>query len=264
MSMSSVPMSQGSVHVESRDGVGWIIFERPPLNVLNASMARAARTGIEQLDADESSRVIVLTSVGERAFAAGADVGEHRLEQVRALNDEIFALVETLMRPDGKPRIAAVKGICSGGGNEVAFACDFVVARSDAKFSQPEVKLGAVGNLGAFLMAQAISPGKALELALTGDWISAEEALSFGLITRILPQDNYESALARYLERFTDKSMAALRVGRRQFRNLMGMSIAEGLRVLPEYFMNESVKLEDYQEGVEAFMSKRKPVWRHR
>ncbi|MET0985563.1 MAG: enoyl-CoA hydratase/isomerase family protein [Steroidobacteraceae bacterium] len=257
-------MSEGSVQVERRAGVGWIIFDRPPLNVVNASMARAARKGIEQLDADDSSRVIVLTSVGDKAFAAGADVGEHRLDQVRELNDELFALVDTLMKPDGKPRIAAVKGICSGGGNEVAFACDFVVARSDTRFSQPEVKLGAVGNLGAYLMAQVIAPGKALELALTGDWLNAEEALSFGLITRILPQEDYENALNRYLERFTDKSIAALRVGRGQFRRLMGMSVAEGLRVLPDYFMDESIQLEDYQEGVEAFMAKRKPVWRHR
>jgi enoyl-CoA hydratase/carnithine racemase len=257
-------MPEGSVHVRAEVGVGWIMFDRPPLNVINASMARAARVGVERLDADDTVRVIVLTSAGEKAFAAGADVGEHRLDLVRELNDELFALAGTLMQPDGKPRIAAVKGICSGGGNEVAFACDFVVARADTRFSQPEIKLGAAGNLGAFLMAQVIAPGKALELALTGDWIGVEEALNFGLITRVLPQEGYESALGRYLERFTDKSMAALRVGRRQFRRLMSMSVEESMRVLPDYFMNESVLLEDYQEGVEAFLAKRKPVWRNR
>jgi enoyl-CoA hydratase/carnithine racemase len=255
---------EGTVRIEVAHGVGWIVLDRPPLNVINASMTRAIRAGVERLDADEACGIIVLTAAGDRAFAAGADVGEHRLELVRELNDELFATAHVLMRADGKPRIAAVKGICSGGANEVAFACDFVVARSDTRFALPEIRIGAVGGFGAFLMAQAMAPGKVLELALNGEWLSAEEARSFGLVTTVLPREGFDAALRAYLGRFTDKSWAALRLGRRHFRQLRQMSVADGMQALPGYLMDEAVRLEDYEEGVNAFLARRQPVWRHR
>jgi enoyl-CoA hydratase/carnithine racemase len=259
-----MPADAGVIDVESRHGVGWIVMSRPPLNVVTAGMAREMRAAVEQLDADTSSSVIVITAHGDRAFAAGADVEEHRLELIRDLNDELFALADTLRKADGKPRIAVVKGICSGGANEIAFACDIVVARSDTRFALPEINIGAVNNFGALLMAQIVSPSRVLELALTGDWISAEEAAAWGLVTRILPQDEFEVALERYLERFTSKSIAALRVGRKHFRSLMNMTCEQGLAALPDVLMGEAIQLEDYEEGVAAFLEKRKPVWRHR
>ena len=227
-------------------------------------MAKAICEAIETFDADSQSKIIVFTASGERAFAAGADVGEHTLENVRALNDQLFALVRCLMRPVGKPRIAAVKGICSGGANELAFACDFVVAREDTRFATPEIKIGAVGSLGALMMARFMSPGKALELALNGDWMSAADARSFGLVTQVLPIDGYETELRKYLARFTSKSMAAMWIGRKQFRQLVQPISDSVLTELSRSLMQETIALEDSQEGVAAFLEKRKPVWKDR
>lgn len=252
------------VQVESRDGIGWIRLDHPPLNIITIAMARQVRAAVETFDADRSGKIIVVTAVGDRAFAAGADVGEHTLEKVRELNDELFALARTLTRPDGKPRIAAVKGICCGGANEVAFACDFVIARDDTRFSLPEIKIGAVGSFGAFMMARFMSSGKALELALSGEWLTAAEAQGFGLVAQVLPRAGFEVALQHYLERFTDKSMAAMRVGRKHLRTVLQPPTDAALAQLSRYLMGESIELEDYHEGVEAFLQKRKPVWRDR
>ena len=257
-------MRTATVKVECRDAVGWIILDHPPLNVVTAAMAREMRLAVDRLDVDPACAIIVLTADGERAFAAGADVGEHTHDKVRELNDELFALAGALIRPDGKPRVAAVKGICSGGANEIAFACDFVVAREDTRFALPEIGIGAVGALGALMMARFMSPGKAMELGLGGEWMSAEEARTFGLVTQILPRDGFESALAAYLQRFTSRSSAAMRLGRRQLRTLLEPSLASMLTDLSGRLMDESIALEDYAEGVEAFLERRKPVWRHR
>jgi enoyl-CoA hydratase/carnithine racemase len=244
--------------------VGWITLDHPPLNVITTTMTRAMRRAVEEFDADGETRVIVLGAAGERAFAAGADVGEHTAELVRELNDELFALARCLVRPEGKPRIAAVKGICSGGANEVAFACDFVVARDDARFALPEIGIGAVGALGALMMARFTSNGKAMELGLGGDWMGAQEAREHGLVAQVLPSEGFDDALARYLRRFTTKSIAAMRLGRRQLRTLLEPSLDANLTVLSTSLMDESIALEDYQEGVSAFLETRKPVWRHR
>jgi enoyl-CoA hydratase/carnithine racemase len=167
-----MPADAGVIDVESRHGVGWIVMSRPPLNVVTAGMAREMRAAVEQLDADTSSSVIVITAHGDRAFAAGADVEEHRLELIRELNDELFALADTLRKADGKPRIAVVKGICSGGANEIAFACDIVVARSDTRFALPEINIGAVNNFGALLMSSGPSCAshEGIESCLESRW----------------------------------------------------------------------------------------------
>jgi enoyl-CoA hydratase/carnithine racemase len=244
--------------------VGWIVLDHPPLNVVTTSMARDIRLAVEHLDADPDCGIMVLTAAGERAFAAGADVGEHTHEKVRELNDELFALARALIRADGKPRIAAVKGICSGGADEIAFACDLVVAREDTRFALPEICIGAVGALGALMMARFVSPGKAMELALGGEWIGAEEASAFGLVTQVLPSDGFEAALERYLQRYAQKSSAAMRLGRRHLRRLLEPSLEAALTDLSDRLMDESIAIEDYAEGVAAFLEKRRPVWRHR
>jgi enoyl-CoA hydratase/carnithine racemase len=244
--------------------VGWIVLDHPPLNVVTTSMAREMRLAVDRLDAEPKAGIIVVAAAGDRAFAAGADVGEHTHEKVRELNDELFALASCLLRADGKPRIAAVKGICSGGANEIAFACDFVVAREDTRFALPEIGIGAVGALGALMMARFTSLGKAMELGLSGEWLGVEEARSCGLVTQVLPVEGFDTALENYLRRFTGKSSAAMRLGRRHLRALLEPSLESALTELSSRLMEESIALEDYAEGVAAFLQKRKPVWRNR
>jgi enoyl-CoA hydratase/carnithine racemase len=257
-------MEEGRIHVSSDEGVGWIVIDRPPLNVISIAMARALKQAVEKLDADDTSKIIVLTAKGDRAFGAGADIAEHKAELLVELSHAIYGLVETLRKPDGKPRIAAVKGVCTGGANEIASACDFVVASDTARFAQPEVKIGAVGTLGAVLMARIMSPAKVMELALSGGWLSAEEALNFGMVVGLLQHDDFDQALRTYLTRFTDKSLPALRIGRKHLRQAFELDTENALRLVELGQAKEATRIEDYDEGIDAFFARRPPQWRNR
>lgn len=252
------------VMVEVRDGIGWIVMNRPPLNVVNAEMCRLMGKAVEQFDADDVTKAIVVTAAGEKAFGAGADVGEHTPAKIAELAHDMFALFEILRRPDGKPRIAVVKGICSGGGNEVAQACDFVIAREDARFSQPEIAIGALGIVGCTMMARNGPRSKILELGLTGDWIDAGEALSLGAVARVLSKDGFDDALNAYLDKYRSKSMAALRLGRAAYLKNCERPLDEALPSVHRWVMEEAIQIADYGEGVNAFLEKRKPVWKNR
>jgi enoyl-CoA hydratase/carnithine racemase len=249
---------------EARDGIGWIVMNRPPLNVVNAEMCRLMRLAVDAFDADDVTKAIVITSAGEKAFGAGADVGEHTQEKITELSDEMFALFEVLRRADGKPRLAVVKGICSGGGNEVAQACDFVIARADARFSQPEINIGAFGIVGCMMMARNGARSKILELGLTGDWIGADEARSLGAVAQLFAKDGFDEALNAYLDKYRSKSTAALRLGRGAYLRNCEKPLDEALPAVHHWVMEEAIKIEDYDEGVSAFLEKRKPVWKNR
>ena len=252
------------VSAEARDRIGWVVMNRPPLNVVNAEMCRLMRLATEAFDADDVTNAIVITAAGEKAFGAGADVGEHTQEKIAQLSDEMFALFEVLRRPDGKPRIAVVKGICSGGGNEVAQACDFVIARDDARFSQPEINIGAFGIVGCMMMTRDAPRGKMLELGLTGDWIGAEEARGLGIVAQVFARDSFDETLNAYLDKYRSKSMAALRIGRAAYLRNCEKPLDEALPAVHDWVLNEAILIEDYEEGVHAFLEKRKPVWKNR
>jgi enoyl-CoA hydratase/carnithine racemase len=249
---------------EVRDGIGWITLNRPPLNVVNAQMCRMVRDMVDAFDADDVTKAIVITAAGEKAFGAGADVGEHTHAKIAELSDEMFALFTVLRRPDGKPRMAVVKGICSGGGNEVAQACDFVIALDDARFSQPEIQIGALGIVGCTMMARSGPRGKMLELGLTGDWVGAEDARMLGFVAQIFAKDDFDASLNRYLDKYRGKSMAALRIGRAAYLKHCDMPLDDALSGVHKWVMEEAILIEDYNEGVNAFLEKRKPVWKNR
>jgi len=252
------------IKTQRKDGVGWIVLDRPPLNIITMDMCRAITCAVREMDADSESRIIVLTSAGERAFAAGAEMKEHSLDAIEDLLHVMGELLRLLQQADGKPRIAVVKGICSGGGNELASYCDLVLAREDARFSQPEILIGAAGNVGCMMMSRVISRRKALELGLTGDWIDAAEAHRLGLINQVFAREGFDQAVATYLQKFTSKSMAALRLGRSQLYRTFDQPFAHAMDILDETFVQEVFQMEDYQEGVAAFLEKRPPVWKNR
>jgi enoyl-CoA hydratase/carnithine racemase len=257
-------MTGDNVIIEKRGGVGSIILDRPPLNILTIDMCRAVTAAIESMDQDSETKVIVLTSAGDRAFAAGADMGEHSREKVHELMQVIGDLCRILQRPQGKPRIAAVKGVCSGGGNEVAAHCDLVVAREDARFSQPEVKIGGMGNVGCMMMARKMPRAKVFEMGYTGDWMDVHQAHTLGYVTQVFSRESYQHELEQYLQNYTDKSMVVLKNGREQLCNSFDVPHAQAFEQLEQYFIDTVWETEDYLEGVNAFLQKRKPVWKNR
>jgi enoyl-CoA hydratase/carnithine racemase len=255
-------MKTGGIEVVACDSVGWIMFDRAPLNILNATMARAITDAVRTLDCDPRIKILCLVGKGERAFMAGADVAEHTLEKTVDLSAAMFELIETLVDPAGKPRIAAVKGYCSGGGCELAFSCDFIVARDDARFSLPEINIGMVNALAANLMSRVAHPNRALEFAMTGEWFDAKSALELGFINHLWERSEFEINLDKYLAKFTRQSGPVLRLGRRIYKSAMEQSKVASLAPIHREVISDAMLVDDYAEGVSAFLEKRAPKWK--
>src|ERR1700739_354384 len=257
-------MNTENIRVEKRGAVATVTLERPKvLNALNAATFAELDSAFDELAADGAVRVVLLTGAGERAFAAGADIRE--LEAVEAGTGKAFALrgqavfrkIETL----GKPVIACVRGFALGGGCELAMACTLRIAAADAKFGQPEVKLGVMpGYGGSQRLPRLVGRGAALKLLLTGAIIDSAEALRIGLGDEFLPA----AELTQRVEQLA-KEIAAQ----------APLAIAETLRIVDEgldlpldlALLREADRFgllcdtADKAEGTSAFLERRLPIW---
>ncbi len=176
-----------------RAGLLRLSINRPPLNILDVSTLQALTAALRQGRADGQTRLIVLTSEGERAFCAGVDVRDHLpgkdAEMIAAIQQQYRAFAE--LAAAGIPTVALVKGLALGGGCELAALCDTLIAREDAEFGLPEIKLGVLPPLAAALFHHRLAPRTALRLMLTGERITAAEALRVGLAHQVLAADRF-------------------------------------------------------------------------
>ncbi len=230
------------------------------LNALSQALLSELMEALGAFDADPAIGAIVLTG-DERAFAAGADIKEMAdATPVEMLLSDRTRIFER-MREVKKPLIAAVSGWCLGGGNELALACDMVVASETAKFGQPEINIGVIpGAGGTQRLARAAGKAIAMEMVLNNRTLSAEEALRFGLVNRVVPVERYlEEALALAKE-VASRAPLALRLGKQAvnlaFESFLGAGLEEERRLF--YFLFAS---QDQKEGMRAFAEKRPPRW---
>jgi cyclohexa-1,5-dienecarbonyl-CoA hydratase len=257
-------MSSGfkDIQFELRDGVGRIVLNRPPVNVLNIAMMEEIQAALRRAQAAPGTRAIVFSAAG-RMFSAGVDIAEHThdlMERMLAAFHKIFRLMA-----DGEiPTVAAVQGHALGGGCELVCFCDLIVAAQGVKFGQPEIAVGVFPPIAAALFPHLIGGRKAAELILTGEAIPAEEAQRIGLINAVVPADQLVAEAERLLGRLTDKSAAVLRVAKRALRAGMAAGFDEALPRIETIYTKALMSLEDPEEGLTAFMEKRKPVWKHR
>ncbi|HJR09755.1 MAG TPA: enoyl-CoA hydratase-related protein [Pyrinomonadaceae bacterium] len=249
--------------VENR--VGRISLARAPLNVLNIAMMREIGKALE-----ECSRVRELVAVvfdaapDSRAFSAGVAIEEHVAETIYQMLESfhnIFRALEVM----AKPVVALVDGAALGGGCELVAACDIVVASERARFGQPEIKLGVFPPVAAIMLPRVIGERRARELILTGELIDAPEALRLGLVNYMVAPAELEAKGQEILARLRELSAPALEFTRRALDIARGGERLEDLLARVEsLYLNELMKTEDANEGVRAFMEKRKPVWRNR
>ena len=260
-------MSSDPIRTETIDpGIRIATIDRPEkMNALNASVREALSSFVEAAAADPDARVVIFTGAGEKAFIAGADIGEFAdrtpLEQREAMaSPNLFDRVWDCP----KPTIAMINGYCLGGGCELALACDIRIGADTAQLGQPEVRLGIIPGGGATQrLPRLVGYGKALELVLSGEIIDAVAAYEIGLLDRIVPADELRDRTLELAGKIADKSPATLALAKRALRAAYEMPLSAGLQHERDLFAL-AFSTEDKEEGVAAFLEKRKPEWKGR
>ena len=258
--------SYETILVERRDRVAIVTINRPEKrNALNIQTRAEGAAILDELRADDSVRVVVLTGAGDKAFIAGADIAE--FAERTALQQREVMLDRSLFNAiDGfpKPIIAMVNGYCLGGGCEVALACDLRIASDKASFGQPEINLGIIpGGGGTQRLTRLVGEGKAMEMILTGEIINADTAFAIGLVNHVVPADQLEAKTMDIANRMAEKSPIALRLAKESVKLASRSNIDEGLRREVDLFAL-CFSSEDKDEGVKAFLEKRKPEFKGR
>ena len=244
------------------DGVALLTIDRPQArNALSFALLAELADAMETLDADGHTRVIVLTGAGDQAFAAGADITEladQTPDRLRA--DGQFAAWDRIAAV-GVPVIAAVRGYALGGGCELAMSCDLIVAGDDARFGQPEIRIGVMpGAGGTQRLTRAVGGALAMELVLTGRMMDAAEAKAAGLVTTVVPATETLEAALRLADTIAAGPPLAVRAAKRAVRAAAELPLADGLRAERAAFF-DLFATADQQEGMRAFMEKRPPAW---
>ncbi len=259
------PSTLTTLLVERDDAVARVTINRPSvLNALSSRTLDELRQTLAALRDDDAVRVVVITGAGEKAFVAGADINELAEQSPTSgrehalAGQQVFDLIAQL----GKPTIAAINGYALGGGCELAMACTLRIAADTAKLGQPEVNLGLIpGYGGTQRLPRLIGAGAALELLLTGQQISAQEAHRLGLVNRVVPAADLRAEVAALATLLASKPPIALRYIIEAVHQGLQMPVAEGLRFEASLF-GLAASTDDMREGTRAFLEKRKPVFK--
>jgi len=250
---------------EKKGSVGLITLNRPKaLNALSPTLMQEVAAAAAAFDTDDAVGAIVLTGSGDKAFAAGADIKVMaELTYSEMKKGAIFSKEWAALEAVRKPMIAAVNGFALGGGCELAMTCDFILASDTAKFGQPEIKLGTIPGLGGTQrLTRAIGKSRSMELTLTADMMGAEEALSRGLVSRIVPSDQLlEDALAT-AAKIAGYSQPITAIAKQCVNAAFESSLTEGLKFERQLFY-ATFATKDRKIGMDAFVSKQPPVFVH-
>jgi cyclohexa-1,5-dienecarbonyl-CoA hydratase len=242
-------------------GVGRIVIDHPPLNILTRDVLRRLHDELRRLAERADLRVLLLGAAGPH-FSAGADVAEHLPPHHLSLIPEFL---ETIAALDAFPLpvIAAVRGKCLGGGFELVQPVDLIVAAEDATFGQPEIVLGVFPPAACVLLPGRVPAGLAAEIVYSGDAVSAVRAEHLGLVARVVPAAEVEQVALDLALRIARHSAAALRAAKRTLHRAGAAERQVALRQAGHAYLHELMDTHDAIEGLRAFTEKRRPVWRH-
>ena len=250
-------MSTENILVETKGRVGIIRFNRPQaLNALNAALVQELIAAIDRLEADANIGCLLLTGT-EKAFAAGADIKEMTNKTYNDVNMEDFGGDKDRIARCRKPVVAAVAGFALGGGCEFAMQCDIIIAADNAKFGQPEIKLGVIpGYGGTQRLTHAVGKAKAMDLILTGRMMDATEAERAGLVARVVPLASLMDEAMKVAETIAGMGLPSVYAAKESVNRAFEATLAEGVRFERRVF-HALFATEDQKEGMAAFVEKR-------
>jgi enoyl-CoA hydratase len=255
-------MSYKNLLLNINEHIAVLTLNRPDkLNALNHETLTELQQAFELLKNDEQIFVVILTGSGEKAFVAGADISE--INKLNLLDGKKFAefgqSVFSMIEKFDKPVIAAINGFALGGGCELALSCHIRIASENAKFGQPEVNLGIIpGYGGTQRLTRLINSGRAAEIILTADMIDASEALRIGLVNKVYPQSELQSKAFEMAVKIASKGQQAIRFALKSIKVVDEVSSHEGQSIEAAMFAL-CCGTEDFKEGTQAFLEKRKP-----
>jgi cyclohexa-1,5-dienecarbonyl-CoA hydratase len=259
VTIPSDPAAPVLVHVE--DGIAHVRLNRPPLHILDVATNRALAAAFRELAAGPTVRVVVLSSLGGRAFSAGVAIEEHVREKVGAMLEAFHGVFRALLEQPA-PVVAAVRGPALGGGCELVAFCDAVLAEESATFGLPEIQLGCYPPVAAIVLPAVIGRTRAADLILSGDPIDARTALAAGLVSQIVPDGTLEAALPRFVGRYARHSRAALALAREAMGR--GPGFLTALAHAEEAYLTRLMATHDANEGIAAWRARRAPRWEDR
>lgn len=245
--------------------VARLTMNRPKQNIMNMEMLKEMAHAIRSLNSRDDIRVILLEASRECEgyFSAGVGAEGYTNQMVFQMLDAFHHVFRSMIEIS-KPVLAVVDGIASAGGCELAAFCDLVIATENARFLQPEIKLGVFPPLGAVVYPRVIGPKRAMELLLTGDTLNAQQALQIGLVNRVVPRTALKETVDTLVKRLSDQSGPVLQLLKKVIFEGTWLPFNEALKKSQDIYLNQLFELEDSQEGLRALVEKRKPVWKNK
>ncbi len=244
---------------EIKEGIGTIVLNRPPLNWLNIEMMGEIRAALSTFRT-ENVKLLVFRAQG-KAFSVGVEVAEHMDGLAEKMIDVFHGMFRD-MDDLAVPSIAVVDGAALGGGCELAVYCDMVVASERAKFGQPEIQVGVYPPIAALVFPRIMGRKKALELILGGDTIGAEEAKALGLVNAVYPSSSFAEDTEKFIAKFKGLSGVVMKAAKKATLAGICDDPKKGLATIEKMYLNELMVTGDALEGLNAFLEKRKPVWK--
>ena len=250
------------IDFEIRDNLARITLNNPPYNTLTVPLMGELADAIESLEGKFEVKCILLNS-SQKTFSAGISIEDSKPDRVfqtlEAFNRVFQAIAEI-----SKPLIVVVNGPAIGAGSELVAFGDMIIATPNARFAQPEVKMGVFPPFAAIMLPAVIGPKKTYELILTGQSLTAEEALQLGFVNRVVPEAELQTTVNELVARIVEFSAPVLEMTKRVIATSIGRPLGEAMKRSQDIYLNQLMSLQDVEEGLRAVLEKRKPVWKNK
>lgn len=254
-------MTYDNIEVSIENGLGTITINRPPVNVMNIAMMEEINEVLDSWQGEKDLKVVLFNAKG-KCFSAGVDVGEH-LGDLAPKMIEAFHGIFRRMYKMGALTVASVYGSCLGGACELAIFCDLLIASENTKLGQPEIQVGVFPPIAAQILPRSIGFKAANELVFSGRIISAEESFRIGLVNKVVKDEDLGNETSVFLKPYLKLSAQVLRSTKKAMTAGLMDDLEPSLKVIEDIYINELMKTHDAQEGLNAFMEKRKPEWKN-